>query len=187
MTNFQTGPKLYDIQRQFDTLWGAAPVSLERMIVIKAMAKAKERRVNDSYSETLLDGCKEVVRMLFENLSPHALTVGAKELEAWAREQGELRKLAEIHIVWTRDAWFVNSNIGEVAPELAALKIALSEDKIMNFSTTEQHEHANETFNRFLSDTANLKNKIDIASFLSLRMAVMACKRLGSDVLGWRY
>jgi hypothetical protein len=187
MMNAYNAPKIHEIIWQHTKLWGDEPVSLERMIIVKSLAKARERRASDGCSETLLDGCKETIRILFDNIYPEAVNIAAKELEEWARGREKLFKLAEIHIGWWRETWFIESNMNEFAPEFAARRLPIDEDSLSKFPKNRQYENSNETFNRYISFKQALKDRLDISQINDLTSVVLACKRVGSDLLGWRY
>ncbi len=187
MKRFQDWSHISEIIAEFQNHWAANVASLSQFVVIKSLIKARERRINDGFDGTIKDGCKEVIEILFEGIDECRSMELASELESWLRSKSDIGKDAEGWLRWVRNGIFIEGCIPNAFPMLAAKEIDYSSDAPPRTSERMKYETPESTFNRYLSYIDNEDNNINKNVLLETTMAVMGCKRLGADVLGWRY
>lgn len=190
-------PSLNDVLiAQYETGWHR--VGIEALIVIHALAAARDRRIEDGHEGVLLEGCRRTIE-LFRDIIEARHHTGlnkaewetlAIELAEWARDRRSVREFAERWLFTARASIF--GNIGYTR--------GIHQLSIYHFEIVEQYEDTTEeanneiiyepilrTLNRAVEFIEEAKSSNSTEQFIDIYIAVMACKRLGSDLLDWRY
>ncbi|MDT8759218.1 hypothetical protein MZO42_10965 [Sphingomonas psychrotolerans] len=190
-------PSLSDVLiAQYETGWDG--VGIEALIVIHALAAARDRRIGDGHEGVLVEGCRrtiELFRHIIEarhrtGLNKAELETLAMELAEWARDRRSVREFAERWLFTARASIFGSD---EYTHGIHALSIhhcaivAHSEDVIEEAKDEDAYEPIIRTLNRAVAFIEAVKYQDGSEDLIDLHLAVMACKRLGSELLDWRY
>lgn len=186
-------PSLSDVLiAQYETGWDR--VGIEALIVIHALAAARDRRVEDGHEGVLVEGCRRTIELFRHVIEAHhaadftesALDAVAVELAAWARDRRSVREFAERWLFTARASIFGNVEYTHGIRELSVYPNAIAE-LLGEESDEVRYEPAIRTLNRAIEVIKALKCQRGSEEFVDLHLAVMACKRLGSELLDWRY
>ena len=190
-------PSLSDVlTAQYETGWDR--VGIEALIVIHALAAARDRRIEDGHDGVLVEGCRrtiELFRHIIEarhrtGLNKAELETLAIELAEWARDRRSVREFAERWLFTARDSIFGSAEYTQGIRELRIQHCAI----ITDFEDTNEeaidevtYEPTVRTLNRAVAFIDAVKYQDGGEELIDLHLAVMACKRLGSELLDWRY
>ncbi len=190
-------PSLSDVLiAQYETGWDS--VGIEALIVIHSLAAARDRRVDDGHEGVLVEGCRrtvEVFRHVIEarhaaSLTEAELNALAAELAEWARERRAVLEFAEQWLFAARGSIFGNVEYTRGIRELRAYQheIAVSAEDVCRSTYNEiVYEPTLRTLNRAIAYIESVKYQSGSEELTDIHLAVMACKRLGSELLNWRY
>lgn len=190
-------PSLNDVLiAQYETGWDR--VGIEALIVIHALAAARDRRVEDGYDGVLVEGCRrtiELFRHIIEARHRTGLTKAdvetlAIELAEWARDRRSVREFAERWLFTARASIFGSAEYTQGIRELRIQHCAIvagSEDANDAEIDEVSYEPTIRTLNRVAAFINAVKYQDGSERLIDLHLAVMACKRLGSELLDWRY
>lgn len=190
-------PSLSDVLiAQYETGWDR--VGIEALIVIQSLAAARDRRIEDGHEGVLLEGCRRTIE-LFRHVIEARRCIGidkadlktlAIELAEWARDRRSVREFAEQWLFTARASIFGNAEYTRGIHELRILHcdIATIPKDSNNIDTNIiEYEPTIRTLNRTAEFIEAVKYQDGSEEFIDLHLAVMACKRLGSELLDWRY
>lgn len=190
-------PSLSDVLiAQYETGWDS--VGIEALIVIHSLAAARDRRIDDGHEGVLVEGCRrtvEVFRHVIEarhaaSLTEAELNALAAELAEWARERRSVREFAERWLFTARASIFGNVEYTRGVRELHAYQHEItvaSEDIDRSIHNEAVYEPTLRTLNRAIAYIECVKYQKGSEELIDLHLVVMACKRLGSELLDWRY
>ena len=199
-TTYEERPNLGDVKLALFDFGIVSPDALDILVVENAMTAAFERPIDDGHDGVFVEGCRRSIETLRPMIDRRTLAKGsvgsttdaevaalAIELAEDMRARPSVRAYAATMLFNFRALVFTNTAFTKGFPQLTIYTREDSDEYRQCSAKSSQFEPVVQTINRAHAYITTINRWRELAHFVDLHLRVMACKRLGSELLDWRY
>lgn len=197
---YEERPNLGDVKLALFDTGVTSPHALDVLVVENAMIAAFERPVDDGHEGVFVEGCRRTIETLRHIVDRRAIAKGsvgsttdaevaalAIELAEDMRSRPSVREYAAMMLFDFRALVFTNIEYTKGVPAFNIRMRDIPDEYKTHISKSSQFEPVVQTINRAHAFITTSRKWYCVAPFVDLHLRVMACKRLGSELLDWRY